>query len=151
MKNVEDVNCTASFPVVSVCIEVMAGLHFNFLWRTCFRQVLGLLFIFSSKLLFFSFYCKGKREKRGNHVLWLPCSLSPFFSSSTCRLVWVGATHRVVMVTFQAHLRLLSVSPCTFPTETIHGTLEKIIRNWEKSLRSPPSSHIVRENPLRTS
>ena len=30
MKNVEDVNCTASFPVVSVCIEVMEGLDFNF-------------------------------------------------------------------------------------------------------------------------
>ena len=66
MKNVEDVNCTASFPVVSVCIEVMEGLHFNFLWRTCFRQVLGPLFIFSSELLFCSFYCKGKWEKRGN-------------------------------------------------------------------------------------
>ena len=69
MKNEEDVNCTASFPVVSVCIKVMEVLHFNFLWRTCVRQVLGLLFIFSSELLFFSFYCKGKREKRGNHVL----------------------------------------------------------------------------------
>ena len=69
MKNVEDVNCTASFPVVSVWIEVMEGLHLNFLWRTCFRQVLEPLFIFSSELHFFSFYCKGKQEKRGNQVL----------------------------------------------------------------------------------
>ena len=69
MKNVEDVNCTASLPVVSVWIEVMEGLHLNFLWRTCFRQVLGPLFIFRSELLFFSFYCKGKQEKRGSQVL----------------------------------------------------------------------------------
>ena len=79
MQNVEDVNCTASFPVVSVCIEVMEGLYFNFLWRTCFRQVLGLLFIFSSELLFFSFYCKGKREKRGNMSCDSPVRCPLFF------------------------------------------------------------------------
>ena len=92
------------------------GLHFNFLWRTCFRQVLGLLFIFSSELLFFSFYCKGKREKKGKPCPVTPLFAVPFFSSSTCRLVWVGATNRVVMVTFQVHLQRLLVSPCTFPT-----------------------------------
>ena len=45
-----------------------------------------------------------------------PVCSPPFFCSSTCRLVWVGATDRVVMVTFQVHLRRPSVSPCTFPT-----------------------------------
>ena len=119
MKNVEDVNCTASFPVVSVWIEVMEGLHLNFLWQTCFRQVLEPLFIFSSELLFFSFYCKGKRKKGGTRSCDSPVRCPLFFSSSTCRLVWVGATHRVVIVTFQAHLRRLSVSPCTFPTPSI--------------------------------
>ena len=45
-----------------------------------------------------------------------PIRHPPFFSSSTCRLVWVGATHRVVMVTFQAQLQCLSDLLRTFPT-----------------------------------
>ena len=39
MKNVQDVNCTTSFLVVSVWIEVMIS-SWLFLWRTCFRHVL---------------------------------------------------------------------------------------------------------------
>ena len=64
------------------------------LWRTCFRQVLGPLFIFSGELLFFSFYCER---------VWGWCSMplgkpgpvTPLFVVP----VWVGATPRVVMNT----------------------------------------------------
>ena len=47
---------TVSFPVVFVWIAVMDSLHLNH-WRTCFRQVLGPLYILSG-MLFFSFYCE---------------------------------------------------------------------------------------------
>ena len=75
---------------------------------------------FSGELLFFSFYCEGVwgwcLMPLGEPGPVTPLFAVPFFPSSTFRLVWVGATHRVVMVTFQAHLWRLSVSPCTFPT-----------------------------------
>ena len=93
--------------------------------HTRFAVFFPLLFTITASVLqgwvnlFFSFYCEG---------VWGWCLMPlgkpgpvtpPFavpFSSSACRLVWMGATHRVVMVTFQAHLQHLSVSPFTFPT-----------------------------------
>ena len=93
---------TASFPVVFVWIAVMESFHLNH-WRTCFRQVLGPLYILSGKLLFFSFYCKQVwgwcLMPLGKPGPVTPLFAFPVFSSSICSLVWVGTTPGVVMNT----------------------------------------------------
>ena len=96
--------------------------------HTRFAVIFPLLFTVTASILFFSFFfllfsfsilhsflhCFSLVFIAREFVT--PLFAVPVFSSSTCRLVWVGATHKVVMVTFQAHLRHLSVFPCTFPT-----------------------------------
>ena len=95
---------------------VTQGLQSSFLSCSMLRPP-----FFSGQLLFFSFYCEGVwgwcLMPLGEPGPVTPLFAIPlFFSSSTCRLVWVGATHRVVMVTFQAQLQCLSDLLRTFPT-----------------------------------
>ena len=86
---------TAFFPVVFVWIAVMDSLHLNH-WPTCFRQVLGPLYIFSGKLLFFSFYCEWvwgwcltPLGKPGPVIPLFVVPLFFFFHASVDRFGWV--------------------------------------------------------------